>query len=207
MNLFSVCGLHSLQYRLFISHAWRYNDDYEGVKKLLDADASFRWADLSVPFDEPLALSPSFPRSNGTIVDQLRVRIQQADCLLVIAAMYCSYRSWIQTEIEAAKRFGKPIIAVRPLGQERLPAVIAESDEQVGWRTASIVDAIQRLATPGSGEESTTNIGNLMADQGRREPPTLGPPPRPLPGPTRLSQPASIGSLMAPIREGENRRH
>jgi hypothetical protein len=138
----------SVRFSLFISHAWRHNDDYEGLKNLLYADAGFGWDNLSVPFDEPLGLSSSFPKSYGTIVDQLRDKIRQADCLLVIAAIYCTYRGWIQTEIEAAKQFGKPIIAVRPLGQERLPAVIQEADEQVGWRTASIIDAIKKLATP-----------------------------------------------------------
>lgn len=187
--MFYEWGQPSCQYRLFISHAWEYNDDYEGVKKLLNGDASFGWENLSVPFDEPLALSPSFPRSYGTIVDQLREKIMQADCLVVIAAMYCSYRGWIQTEIEAAKQFGKPIVAVRPCGQERLPAVIREADEQVGWRTASIVGAIQRLATPGVGGHSTRTIGNLMGELGWLAPSSSAPPPavRPLARPSQLA--------------------
>jgi hypothetical protein len=146
MNLFSSSS--ASPYRLFISHAWQYNDDYEGVKSLLNADWNFRWEDLSVPFDDPLGVSVVFPRSYGTIVDQLRDRIRNADALLVIAGMYCAYRGWIQTEMEAAKQHGKPVIAIRPWGQERLPLVIQEADEEVGWRTASIVDAIRRLATP-----------------------------------------------------------
>jgi len=75
--------------------------------------------------------------------------------------MYCTYRSWIQTEIEAAKRFGKPAIAIRPLGQERLPGVICEADEQVGWRTASIITAIRWLATASGGCADALTRGAL----------------------------------------------
>jgi hypothetical protein len=141
----SLLGTPLRKYALFISHPWRYNSDYEGVKKLLNADSSFRWEDLSVPFDDPLELSLSFPRSYGTIVDQLREKIKQADCLLVIAGMYCTYRGWIQTEIEDAKRFGKPVVAIKLLAQERLPSVISEADDLVAWRTAAIISAIRRL--------------------------------------------------------------
>ena len=58
-----------------------------------------------------------------------------------------AYRGWIQSEIEAAKEFGKPIVAVAPRGQERFPkAVEYAADELVGWMGSSMISAIRRLS-------------------------------------------------------------
>ena len=55
--------------------------------------------------------------------------------------------SWIQTEIEIATRYQKPIIGVRPWGQERIPQAVQDAaDEMVGWNTYSIVSAVRRYA-------------------------------------------------------------
>jgi hypothetical protein len=59
--------------------------------------------------------------------------------------MYVAHRSGIQSEIEAAQDFCKPIIAVRPRGNERFPeAVMQVAVESVGWNTASIISAIRK---------------------------------------------------------------
>lgn len=135
------------RYELFISHAWDYKDEYEGVVRLLNSDLTFQWNDLSVPIDNPLPVLFSLPKSYRNIVRQLDERIARADCLLVLAGMYVSHRGWIQSEIEAAKDFHKPIIAVEPRGNERFPdAVMQAADDRVGWNSASIISAVRRRA-------------------------------------------------------------
>jgi predicted DNA-binding transcriptional regulator AlpA len=73
-------------------------------------------------------------------------KIKEADCLLVLAGMYAAHRGWIQSEIEAAQEFGKPIIAIAPRGQERFPKVTVTANETVGWTSKSIIEAVRRLA-------------------------------------------------------------
>ena len=64
-----------------------------------------------------------------------------------VAGMYVAHSGWIQSEIEAAKDFRKPIIAVQPRGNERFPeAVMHAADERVGWNTTSIISAIRKHA-------------------------------------------------------------
>jgi hypothetical protein len=41
--------LQSREYKLFISHAWDYSDDCDGVVRLLNEEYGFKWIDLSVP--------------------------------------------------------------------------------------------------------------------------------------------------------------
>jgi hypothetical protein len=137
----------SRRYGLFISHAWDYQGEYEGLVNLLNTDRSFLWENLSVPEDRPLAFSVMLPKSYRYLVRQIDERISKADCLLVLAGMYVAHSGWIQSEIEAAKDFRKPIIAVEPRGNERFPdAVMHAADERVGWNSASIISAIRKHA-------------------------------------------------------------
>jgi hypothetical protein len=152
MTLAELSGsVPSVEYKLFISHAWEYKGDYEGVVRLLNTDLTFWWRNLSVEESNPLPGLFHLPKSNRSLVRQLDGLISKADCLLVIDAMYVSHRPWIQSEIEAAQDFGKPIVAIAPQGQERFPRALEYSaHERVGWNSASIIGAIRRLATPSS---------------------------------------------------------
>lgn len=105
------------RYKVFISHAWDYKDDYDGVVNLLNLDRTFVWTNLSVPIEAPLKMTLLLNKSYRSIVRQLDDRIALADCVLVLAAMYFKHRGWIQSEIEAALDFRKPIIAISPRGQ------------------------------------------------------------------------------------------
>lgn len=55
----------SRRYRLFISHAWDYKDEYERLVNLLNTDTSFLWDNLSVPEESPLSALLSLPKCNG----------------------------------------------------------------------------------------------------------------------------------------------
>jgi hypothetical protein len=131
---------------VFISHAWKHKDEYKRLVDLLNGDSSFAWEDLSVPKEKPLSVfAAQLPKSNRSLVRQLDERILRADCLLVPAGMYVAHSEWMQSEIEAAGDFGKPIIAVEPRGSERLPKAATHSaDETVGWNGASIISTIRR---------------------------------------------------------------
>jgi hypothetical protein len=140
--------LASREYKLFISHAWEHDHHYAGVVRLLNAEIGFRWVDYSVPKSDPLENHPILSKSNRYLARQLDKLIEQVDCVLVIAGMYCKYRGWIQSEIEAALEFRKPIIAVSPYGAERTPSELNERTvtEWVGWRGASMTSAIRKHA-------------------------------------------------------------
>jgi hypothetical protein len=134
---------------LFISHAWGYSKDYDGVVALLKSDTSFYWEDLSVPEDNPLLSPPELAKSFHSIIHRIDEKIAKADCLLVIAGMYVNHSSWIQTEIESALRCAKPIIAVLPRGCERRPLTATfGARAEVGWNAASIISAVRQHAPP-----------------------------------------------------------
>ncbi|MCC5634168.1 TIR domain-containing protein [Nostoc sphaeroides CHAB 2801] len=129
-------------YRVFISHAWIYNDDYYRVVKMLDDAKYFYWRNYSVPEHDPLII-----KTTGQLEKGLYNQIQPTHVVIIISGMYVSYRQWIQKEIEIAQEMGKPIIGIRPWGSERTPlSVQLIANEIVGWNTSSIVDAIKTWA-------------------------------------------------------------
>jgi hypothetical protein len=133
-------------YDLFISHAWKYGSDYYGLVSLLTEFPYFRWRNYSVPKHDPL-IDPKTIVGSLTLKNYLDKQIRPVNCVLVAAGMYVTYREWIQTEIDIAKQYDKPIIGVIPWGQQRVPQGLQEAaDELVRWNTGSIVTAIRKWA-------------------------------------------------------------
>jgi hypothetical protein len=133
-------------YHLFISHAWRYDEDYKRRVYFLDQARNFQWKNYSVPRHDPV-LDPKTRAGQARLRKELTEQIRPVQCVLVLAGMYVAYSDWIQFEIDVAQAFGKPIVGVVPWGQERTPnAVAAVAKEMVSWRTDAIVDAIRQYA-------------------------------------------------------------
>ena len=127
-------------YRIFISHAWTYNEGYYRLIEYLDAAPNFSYQNYSVPEHDGVT-------GGNQLGENLRNQIRPVHVVVVLGGMYVAHSNWLKFEINFAKSIGKPILAVRPWGAERMPEELtAVADEIVGWNTSSIVDAIRRLA-------------------------------------------------------------
>lgn len=129
-------------YHILISHSWDYSSDYETIKSWLDDASYFDWTDYSVPLTKPLDV-----HSKRELEEKLRYRISLCSCVIILSGMYVSYSDWIDYEIETALEFEKPIIGVKPRGQERIPQKVSNNaDVMVGWNSNSVVDAVRTYA-------------------------------------------------------------
>ncbi len=129
-------------YHILISHAWKYNDQYETVKGWLENAPDFRCTDYSVPITNPLDVT-----SKRELAEKLDNRIMLCSCVIILSGMYEAYSEWMNFEMETAKKYDKPIIGVKPWGQERIPLdVQANADVMVGWNSASVVQAVRDYA-------------------------------------------------------------
>ena len=132
-------------YRLFISHAWKYGDDYIRLTSLLDNAKYFSYYNYSAPAEKPLFPSGT-PYTSSDIARKITDKIRPSQAVLVIAGMYTAYREWMQYEVDEAIRLGKPIIGIKPWGNTIIPTYVSNNaDEIVGWNTDSIVSAIRKL--------------------------------------------------------------
>lgn len=132
-------------YRIFVSHAWKYGDDYRRLINLLDNALYFSYYNYSAPQEKPL-FPVGTPLTNNMISTAITNKIKPSQITIVISGMYVQYKDWIQYEIDESKRMGKPILAIKPWGNERIPSYITQNaDMIVNWQTNSIVSAIRML--------------------------------------------------------------
>ncbi len=130
-------------YNIFISHAWRYNEDYYRLEKFLDSAPNFSWRNYSVPEHDPV-IDPKSDVGKKYLTTLLDNQIKPSQIVLIISGMYGVYSDWILKEIQISKKYSKPIVGIIPWGQERIPADIQNAcDIMVGWNTDSIINAIR----------------------------------------------------------------
>jgi len=128
-------------YRLFISHAWRYSEGYNRAVQFLNAAPNFLWSNYSVPVDKKFV-----GMNDSQLQQQIGYQINPAQCVVVLSGMYAHHSDWIIYELAYAKALGKPILGIVPWGQERTPAVVQQyATKMVNWNTASIVAGIREI--------------------------------------------------------------
>lgn len=132
----------SKTYRLFISHSWSYDKNYQRVVELIK-EQGLSFYDHSVPKDDPI-------QTNGTdkqLHDAIEAKMKGTSCILILAGVYASYSKWIQKEIAIAQSHGKAIIAIEPWDSDKTSKVVKDAaDKIVKWQGKSIVDAIKELS-------------------------------------------------------------
>lgn len=128
-------------YHIFISHAWKYSDDYNRLVATLRNSSYFSCYDYSINADKSLT-SKRVP--DYQICQSLEEQIKHASVVLVLLGMYAASHEWIQTEVDIAVSLGKPVIGIKPWGQERLPQeIVSKCNKIVGWNGPSIIDSIR----------------------------------------------------------------
>lgn len=135
-------------YDIFISHAWKYGDDYNRLVTLLDAANNFKYRNYSAPENKPLQnLDSTDVTTKSQISNAINRKISPVNAVLVISGMYANNREWMEKEVEIAQEYNKPIIAIKPWGNTVMPAYIKNiATEIVNWNTDSIVNAIRKYS-------------------------------------------------------------
>lgn len=125
--------------RLFISHAWRYDEHYEKLVEWFDDEPNFSWMNYSVPSSD--SCDETTKKGLKTCLTR---QINPSQCVIILAGMWAAYSDWIEYEISEAQRLNKIIIGVRPWRQQVLPKVVTDAaDTMVSWQKKSIIDAIR----------------------------------------------------------------
>lgn len=128
-----------MKYHIFISHAWKYDNDYKTIEQWIkNYFTTSGYSNYSVPKENPLHSGNTY-----ALQQDLTEQISHANCVIIIGGMYGAYSDWMDYEISEAKRMKKYIILVRPWGQQRVPQnAVDAADIIVGWNSASVIDAI-----------------------------------------------------------------
>lgn len=130
------------EYNLFLSHSWSYDEEYENMVELLEDFPYFEFKNYSVPSTDPLD-AETVEELIGELVEQ----IEPASVVIILAGMYVNHSTMIDVEMEIAEQLGKPMLGVKPHGNDRVPTDVQDRvDEMVGWQAHSVVGGVRDLA-------------------------------------------------------------
>ena len=137
-----------MSHDLFITHAWRYHDDWTRVSDLLDR-AGIRWRNFSVPWHDP-AMSANSRTGGEFIRSWLESQIIPVHGVIFLDSVYAvsSACKWLDLELEMARKHGKPVVALPPHGQTEVSETVRRRvDAVVPWDAGEIIGAFARLRT------------------------------------------------------------
>lgn len=141
------------QIHVFISHAWAYSHHYDTLADWIFSEswsvgqAALDFRDYSVPRNNPIHSVIGTNALQVAIFNQ----IARSHVVVIPSGMYASYSKWIQKEIDGAKAYGKPILAVNPWGQEKRSGVVLDNASMgVGWNKQPLITAIWSLYYAGN---------------------------------------------------------
>lgn len=128
---------------IFISHAWRYSEHYNKIVQWFNEAPNFSWSNCSVPSDDALPDKTSKGLSAG-----MTRQINPSQVVVILGGMYAAHSKWIEYEIDEANRLEKPIVGVKPWGQEKVPKIVQDASwcDLAGWSSASVVSAVRQLS-------------------------------------------------------------
>ena len=126
---------------IFISHQWRYCEEYYNLKYKLD-QIGWDHLDYSVPHHDSFDLN-----RKKLIQEALREQVRQCNFFIVFARMASGNSEWIEKELEFAQYYGKYILGVRPWNyQGNIPLIIQNSSNDiVGFNVPSIIKRIEEV--------------------------------------------------------------
>ena len=132
---------------LFITHAWRYHQDWAKLCELLDNTPGLAWRNFSLPWHDP-AMNPNSEVGGAFIRNFLETQIIPVHGVIFLAGVYAinSAQGWLDLEIEIARKHNKPVIAVPPYGETVVADKIrAFCDGSAGWHAEELVAALHEV--------------------------------------------------------------
>ena len=137
-------------YDIFITHAWRYHDDWIRLSSLFDAEKSIKWRNFSVPWYDP-ALDPNTELGARTIRSWIDGQIRPVVGTVLLDGVYAvkSTRKWLELEVELSRTHAKPVVALPAHGTTTISSEAkALADAVVEWDALQIVKVLQDLSVP-----------------------------------------------------------
>lgn len=134
-------------YDIFITHAWRYHDDWVRAGELLDGALGGGWRNFSVPWYDP-ALDPNTEVGARLINRWLEQQIVPVTAVILLSSVFeiRSARKWVMLELELAWRHKKRIIGLPAFGSERMaPEAAALADVECPWDAKPIIAAMDSV--------------------------------------------------------------
>ena len=138
---------NSRNYDLFVTHAWRFHEDWTKFTEFMDQIPGILWRNFSLPWHDP-AISPNTEVGGRFIRSSLESQIIPVHVVVLLAGVYAirSARLWVDMEVEMAKKHNKPIIAMPAINKDSIPdELVTLCDASSGWDAARLIATIDEV--------------------------------------------------------------
>lgn len=138
---------NSNHYDIFVTHAWRFHEDWTKFTELMDKIPGLLWRNFSLPWHDP-AISPNTEVGGRFIRSSLESQIIPVHVVVLLAGVYeiRSARLWVDMEVEMAKKHNKPIIAMPAINKDSIPdELVALCDAGSRWDVTRVIETIDKV--------------------------------------------------------------
>jgi hypothetical protein len=133
-------------YDLFITHAWRYHDDWTRLVDLLDQFLDQSWRNFSVPWYDP-SLDSNTEIGKNLIYRGLEQQIIPSCGVILLSSVHenKSARKWVEIEVAMARRHEKRIVGLPAFGKTSMsPEAAIFVDAVSPWDPAQLIGTLAR---------------------------------------------------------------
>lgn len=134
-------------YDIFLTHAWRFHDDWTKFSELIDKTPGIAWRNFSLPWHDP-AMNPNTEVGGRFIRDFLESQIIPVHGVVLLTGVYeiKSARRWFDMEVEMARKHNKPLIGIPAIGEKTVPDEVSSlCDTCCEWDAMELLAAIDRV--------------------------------------------------------------
>lgn len=135
-------------YRIFVTHLFQPNEDYQRVFEYLESRENFFYANSSN--------IEKMPAAGGTeaIKEELREQIKPAEVVVMPIPIFELNPDLVRFQMDVAQAFKKPLLAVKSFGETVAinKEIIDRCDDIIEWNDRTLINAIKKL---GRGEDTS----------------------------------------------------
>jgi hypothetical protein len=134
-------------YDIFLTHAWRFHDDWTKFSELMDNTPGIIWRNFSLPWHDP-AMSANTEVGGRFIRDFLESQIIPVHGVVLLAGVYAinSARRWFDMEVEMARKHNKPLIGLPAFGEKSVPDEVGSlCDVCCEWDARQLLTTIDQV--------------------------------------------------------------
>jgi len=145
-------------YDLFLTHAWHYNDEWQGMVAMLDGYIPGKWRNWSLPWHDT-SIERHTPEGKAALEKLLDGHIVMASAILMLPETLNmpDGRMWLDKQLEIAARHSKPVLGILPENNSTWDLILKKSPfpkdisrgtyELVARNAADIIKSVERLSS------------------------------------------------------------
>ena len=136
-------------YDLFLTHAWHYTDDWQGLVALLDEYLPGKWRNWSIPWHDT-SIERQTEGGKAALEKLLHGHISMTSAILLLPETRTmpEGKLWLEKQLKIGAHYSKPVIGILPHKNSVFPADLRHCVNDIAGRNArEIIETVDRFCS------------------------------------------------------------